>query len=166
MTKAVTRVNEDQIMQMVDGLHTDPFPSDKYQALESAISAILAERDEAVAERDAAFLKAHEWEDSNIRLAGFVSKHTDELTADRDKWRLRAEEAAERARISDGTTQTVIQGTQDLSDEISKLIAERDLANTCVVCSASLLPREEIPHCENCIVTEQHEADYRDRIPN
>lgn len=112
MTKAVTR---EDVIEMVDEFCRTRM---KRADLETAITGIIRERDEAV----------------------------------------------ELARISDGTTKTVIQGTQDLSDEISKLIAERDLANTCFVCSAALMPRLEVPHCEDCIVTEDHEADYQARL--
>lgn len=41
---------------------------------------------------------------------------------------------------------------------------ERERANTCVVCTAVLLPDETIPHCETCIPTEEHEAQWLEAI--
>ena len=40
-----------------------------------------------------------------------------------------------------------------------------ELPETCVVCSAILEPREdEAPHCYDCVVTDEHEAERQDRI--
>jgi hypothetical protein len=44
----------------------------------------------------------------------------------------------------------------ELLDEVERLTALIDKSVTCVVCSATLCESETPPHCEDCILTEEH----------
>ena len=78
-----------------------------------------------------------------------------------------------------GPTTNVMRGYTTLPQQVEALKAENatlreqlqaaqellELPETCVVCSAILEPREEeAPHCYDCVVTDEHEAERQDRI--
>jgi len=57
-----------------------------------------------------------------------------------------------------------------LGGENSTLRKERDEAreelnarNTCIVCKGALIPHDEPPHCEGCIVDDEHLHEWEER---
>jgi hypothetical protein len=44
----------------------------------------------------------------------------------------------------------------ELLEEVERLTALIDKSQTCVVCEATLCEPETPPHCEDCILTEEH----------
>ena len=51
-----------------------------------------------------------------------------------------------------------------LEAKVEAQAAELARLNTCVVCSATLLPSTAPPHCVDCQVTEEHDADWQDAL--
>ncbi len=70
--------------------------------------------------------------------------------------------------IADDVNKRVMRYTDKLHEQIRTFIADRDalalrvktlegamtLQNSCVVCTALLLPNDQAPHCEDCVVDE------------
>lgn len=51
---------------------------------------------------------------------------------------------------------------QGQRDELRALLREATAPSECAVCHAALLPTLEIPHCEDCIVTDDAAIDYEE----
>ena len=59
----------------------------------------------------------------------------------------------------------------ELRRELDRMKREReedrklhDLKNTCCVCAAMLVEESVPPHCTDCVVTEEHEQDYKKNL--
>lgn len=53
---------------------------------------------------------------------------------------------------------------KELREENRRLREALESRNTCVVCRCSLMPEEELPHCEDCHVTDEIRELWEDEI--
>lgn len=56
--------------------------------------------------------------------------------------------------------------TMDCLRELQSLRAEKIRAITCVVCGAELLPEPFIPHCTDCVLSDEHDYAPEERDAN
>ena len=121
------------------------------EELKSALTQLVAERDAAIEEANderkenqthcACELHEVKGDDGITRMKASVTCYFHTLIErDRDALRSQLAEAREWA---------------------GELEAQLQRQNSCIVCSAYLLPHEEIPHCECCTVSEEHEEEYQ-----
>ena len=108
-----------------------------------------AERDDARAE-----IERLRTEVCRLKEALFdLTRERDELRQEKatDAWYTGWQEAVRR-----------MQQAERERDELRALLREATAPSECAVCHAALLPTLEIPHCEDCIVTDDAAIDYEE----
>lgn len=103
-------------------------------------------------------------QEATIRVLTDAAVEIERLWAEADEWAMRADGVVHNPHCTDDLPclRCRAEQAERERDELRALLREAAAPSECAVCHAALLPTLEIPHCEDCIVTDDAAIDYEE----